>query len=309
MTNIKLVFKYAFKDLLRHKVRTSLAIFGVMISVGLLALVLFLSDSISVTFVDYLSIDAGQQDFNIRVRHYNGEPVNRSNFFDYQPIVETIQNNVDEIGGFIPRMSLWGNVNVSKGFETQELINEREGVFISGINFTLENKLKFGSFVKPGLNELLDLSSLPLYHCAIYYDFNDDIKYAENDTIEIRMGLWHDGNDLQRVINFTIDKIFDFQLKWPISYANQPLIVVDINTLYDLFGNETFNGKCNELILTLKKGLNLYDARDIEGSENVVKDLDNLCFCIYDLNVNIRSVNQRNTQNICGRTNKRVRNL
>ena len=273
MTNIKTIFKKTFKDLSRHKVRTSLAIVGVMISVGLLAMVLFLSDSISVTFTNYLSIDAGQQDMNIRVRHYNGEPDNRSNYFDYHPIVETIQNNMDEIGGFIPRMSLWGNVNVSKGFETQELINESEGVYISGINFALENKLTFGSFVKPGLNELLDLSSLPLYHCAIYYGFNDDIKYAENDTIEIRMGLWHGGNDLNRVKNFTIDKIFDFQLKWPISYANRPLIVVDINTLYDLFGNETFNGKCNELILTLKKGLNLYDARDIEGSENIVKDL------------------------------------
>jgi ABC-type lipoprotein release transport system permease subunit len=273
MTNIKLVFKYAFKDLSRHKVRTSLGIIGVMISVGLLALVLFLSDSISVTFIDYLSIDAGQQDFNIRVRHYNGEPDNRSNYFDYQPIAETIQNDMDEIGGFIPRMSLWGNVNVSKGFETQELINERKGVSISGINFILENKLAFGSFVKPGLNELLDLSSLPLYHCAIYSGFNDDIKYAENDTIEIRMGLWHGDNYLYRVKNFTIDRIFDFQLKWPIGYANRPLIVVDINTLYDLFENETFNGKCNELILTLKKGLNLYDARDIEGSENVVKDI------------------------------------
>ncbi|MHA1473513.1 MAG: hypothetical protein ACTSQW_10520, partial [Promethearchaeota archaeon] len=72
MSNIKLVFKYAFKDLARHKVRSSLGIIGIMISVGLLALILFLSDSIAVTFVDYLSIDAGQQDLNINVRHYNG---------------------------------------------------------------------------------------------------------------------------------------------------------------------------------------------------------------------------------------------
>ncbi|MHA1460184.1 MAG: ABC transporter permease [Promethearchaeota archaeon] len=294
MTNIKLVFKYAFKDLSRHKVRTTLAIAGVMISVGLLALVLFLSDSISVTFVDYLSIDAGQQDFNIRVRHYNGEPDNRSDYFDYQPIIETIQNNMDEIGSFIPRMSLLGDVNVSKGFETQELINEREGVSISGINFTLENKLTFGSFVKPGLNELLDLSNLPLYHCAIYYGFNDDIKYAENDTIEIRMGLWHGDKYLSRVKNFTIDRIFDFQLKWPIGYANRPLIVVDINTLYDLFGNESLNGKCNELILTFKNGLNLYDARDIEGSENVVKDIAGeiqLLIGINEYNIDLPKLN------------------
>ncbi len=273
MSNIKLVFKYAFKDLLRHKVRSSLGIIGVMISVGLLALILFLSDSISVTFIDYLSIDAGQQDFNINVRHYNGEPDNRSNYFEFQPLVKTIQNNIDEIGGYIPRMGLWGNVNVSKGIGTQELENELKAVSISGINFTLENSLKFGSFITPGSNELLDLTELSLYHCAIYYKLEEEIKYAENDTIEIRMGLRHGDDDFYRVKNFTIDRIFDFQLKWPVSYTNRPLVVVDIKTLYDLFGNETFNGRCNELILTVKKGLNLYDARDIEGSEKRVKDL------------------------------------
>ena len=46
MLNIKLVFKYAFKDLGKQKVRTIVGIFGVMISVGLLAIVLFLSDYI-----------------------------------------------------------------------------------------------------------------------------------------------------------------------------------------------------------------------------------------------------------------------
>jgi putative ABC transport system permease protein len=51
------------------------------------------------------------------------------------------------------------------------------------------------------------------------------------------------------------------------------LIVVDINTIYDIFSNATINGKCNELILTLKDGENLYDSRDIDGSEDRVKKL------------------------------------
>jgi len=273
MSNVKLVFKYAFKDLSRHKVRSSLGIIGIMISVGLLALILFLSDSIAVTFVDYLSIDAGQQDFNINVRHYNGEPDNRSNYFEFQPLINSIQKNIDEIGGIIPRMGLWGNVNISKGIETQELLNETTGVSISGINFTMENSLNFGSFITPGSNELLNLTELSLYHCAIYYKLNGEINYAVNDTIEISMNLQHGNKSLFRVQNFTIDRIFDFQLKWPVSYTNRPLIVVDINSLYDLYGNETINGTSNELILTLKKGLNMYDSRDIEGSENRLKSL------------------------------------
>jgi len=273
MPNIKIVFKYAFKDLLRHKTRTFVGILGITVSISLLALILFLSDSISVTFIDYLSIDAGQQDFNIQVRHYNGEPENRSNYYDYQEVIDKIQGEVEEIESFIPRMNLWGKINVSKVYETPELENERIDVLLSGIDFELENQLEFGSFIKPGSNELLDLSSLPINHCAIFYGLNEEIKYAENNTIEIKMGFWHGDQYYIRVKNLTIDRIVDFQLKWPIVYASRPLIVVDINTLYQIFGNETFNGKCSELILTLKKDQNIYDARDIKGSENRAKKI------------------------------------
>ena len=246
---------------------------GVMISIALLALVLFLSDSISVTFIDYLSIDAGGQDMLINVRHYNNEPDNRSDYFEFSPLIQSIRENVDNIDDYIPRMELWGNVNVSLGKETAELTNTRERVLLSGINFTLENSIGFGSFVRPDSNQLLGLNNLPLNHCAIYHEFNDIINYAVNDTIEIRMGLWHGDQYLTRSSNFTVDAIFDFQLKWPIRYANRPLIVVDIKTLYQLFGNETFNGRCNDLIITLDSAGNFYDARDLEGSENRVKDI------------------------------------
>ena len=273
MTNIKIVFKYAFKDFVRHKTRTFVGVLGITISIGLLALILFLSDSIAVTFIDYLSIDAGQQDFNVSVRHYNGEPYNRSNYFSYQPVIETIRNDIDEVESFIPRMSLWGEVNYSKGYETQELTNSTRGVIISGIDFELENQLHFGSFLKPDTNDLLEISNLTLNQCAIYYGLNEEIKYAENDTIEIRMGLWHGNTTYYSVKTFTINRIFDFQLKWPITYTNRPFIVVNINAIYDIFDNASINGKCNELIMTLKDTENLYDARDIDGSEDRVKKL------------------------------------
>ncbi|MFX0058833.1 MAG: ABC transporter permease [Candidatus Hodarchaeota archaeon] len=273
MLNIKIIFKYAFKDLSRQKVRSIIGILGIMISVALLSIVLFLSDSISVTFIDYLSIDAGNQDMVISVRHYNGEPEDRSDYFDYVPIIESIQGNVGGVEALIPRMELWGNVNISQGIDTPELTNSRTFVLLSGINFSLENELGFGTFVKEETNEILDLDSLPLYHCAIYYKFNDEIKYAKNDNIEIRMSLTHGNETYNRINNFTIDAIFDFQFKWPIRYENRPLIIVDIETLYDIFGNSTFNGKCDHLILTLEAGQNFYDSRDIEGSENRVKDI------------------------------------
>ncbi|KON28794.1 hypothetical protein AC481_00025 [miscellaneous Crenarchaeota group archaeon SMTZ-80] len=273
MLNIKIIFKYAFKDLSRQKIRTIIGVLGIMISVALLSIVLFLSDSISVTFIDYLSIDAGNQDMVISVRHYNGEPEDRSDYFDYGPLIESIQGNIEGIEDFIPRMELWGEVNISQGIGTTELTNSVTSVLLSGINFSLENELGFGTFVKQETNEILDLNSLPLNHCAIYYEFNEEIQYAKNDIIEIRMSLTHGNVTYDRKTNFTIDAIFDFQFKWPISYQNRPLIVVDIESLYEIFGSSIFNGKCDSLILTLESGNIFYDARDIEGSENRVKDL------------------------------------
>jgi len=273
MSNIKIVFKYAFKDLGKQKVRTIVGIFGVMISVGLLAIVLFLSDSIAVTYVDYMAIDAGNADMKISVRHYQNEPEDRSNYFEFNPLISSIRSNFDEIGNFVPRMDLWGNVNISESIESPFLTNQRTSVFISGINFTLENEINFGAFVKPETTQSLELPALPLYHCAIYYKFNDIIKYAVNDTIEIRMILYHGNVSYYKVQNFTIDKIFDFQLKFPYSYTNRPLIVVDVETLYEIFGNTTFQGRCNELILNFKSGNEFYDARDLSGSKDRVRKI------------------------------------
>lgn len=280
MTHIKLVFKYAFQDLRKQKVRTLLAIIGMLISIGLLTVVLFLSDSIAVGYVDFLSIDSGNQDAVISVRHYNGEPSNRSSYFDYNPIMNKIWNASDAVEHIIPRMDIQGTVKNS-------LTNEDEWATISAINFSLENNINFGVFVDPNYNAPLDLEELPLDHCAIYYGFNDIIKYSENDTIEIRMRLRHGDITIYRTRNLTIDKIFDFNLKWPANYRNRNLIIVDINTLYQYFGVNDFEGKCSDLILTLKDSSRLYDIRNFDASKIIVKSI------ITDIQISI-GINEYN---------------
>ncbi|MFX1595797.1 MAG: ABC transporter permease [Promethearchaeota archaeon] len=273
MTNIKLIFKYAFLDLKKQKIRAILAIVGMLISIGLLTVVLLLSDSIAVGFVDYLSIDSGNQDAIITVRHYTGEPDNRSSYFDYKPIINTIQESTTTIEKFIPRMEIEGSVNISEGLNTTNVTNEVESCTISAINFTLENQLNFGAFVTPVYDELLDLYELPLNHCAIYYGFNDIIKYSEGDTIEINMELTLGNVTINCTKNLVIDKIFDFNLKWPVQYRYRNLIVVDINTLYYYFGYDLFIGKCSDLILTFKGSSSLYDIRNLESSKAIIKDI------------------------------------
>jgi len=273
MVHLKLILKYAFLDLKKQKIRTLLAIIGLLISVGLLTVILFLNDSISSSYVDYLTIEAGNQDAVITVRHFTGEPEDRSSYFEFDRIINTIKNVSTRIKNNIPRMDISGTVNVSKGFNTTELTGEEEWSVISAVNFSLENDIKFGSFINPDNNDLLNLEELPLNRCAIYYGFNNIIRYAVNDTIEIKMRLRHGNVTYTVTKNLTIDAIFDFNLKWPNEYRNRHLIVVDINTLYQYFGYEEFNRRCSQLILTFKEGSSIYDIRDLEGTKSIVKDI------------------------------------
>ncbi len=266
MTHFKLILKYAFSDLKKQRVRTIFAIVGVLISIGLLTVILFLSDSISASYVDFLTIEAGNQDGSISVRHYTGEPEDRSSYFQFQPVVETIQNSTNGVASFIPRMDVSGSV---KNKET----SETEWVVVSAINFSLENQIGFGEFTDPNRLGRLDLDDLPMDHCAIYYGFNEVIKYSLHDVIEIDLQLTHGNTTLSVSKNLTIDAIFDFNLKWPDRYRNRHLIIVDINTLYDYFGYTEFDGRCSELIFTLQQSSTLYDIRNIEGTKAIVKGI------------------------------------
>ena len=273
MTHFKLVLKYAFLDLKKQKIRSLLAIIGMLISIGLLTVVLFLNDSISSSYVDYLTIEAGNQDAIISIRHYTGEPENRSSYFEFEPLINTIKNTTNVIDSFIPRMVLSGTLKVSKGFNTTELTDEDEWCVISAINLTFEKEIGFGSFVNPDTNRVMNLDELPINHCAIYYGFNDIIRYSENDIVEINMRLMHGNITYMVTKNLTIDAIFDFNLKWPNEYRDRHLIVVDINTIYEYFGGEEFNGRCSELILTLKESNSIYDIRNLEGTKVKVKNI------------------------------------
>ncbi|MGV9173136.1 MAG: FtsX-like permease family protein, partial [Promethearchaeia archaeon] len=273
MTNIKLIFKYAFNDLRRQKVRTILGVLGTAISIGLLAVVLFVSDSVSVSFVDYLAMDAGNQDMSVSVRHYNGEPANRSSYFKYNPIINQVEDATDQIKNYIPRMQIGGHVNISTGFNTQEISNTQEYTTISGINFSLENSINFGYFIEPDSDKELKMDGLDTYHCAIYTGFNDVIKYSEEENITVSMAVTHGETLYNKTKDLVIDQIFDYEMKWPASYKGRNLIVVDVDTLYEIFGREEFQGRSNKLIMTFENSEEIYDARDIEETEEEVKKI------------------------------------
>ncbi|MHA1726200.1 MAG: hypothetical protein ACTSXH_15410, partial [Promethearchaeota archaeon] len=272
MFNIKLAFIYAFKDLGNQKIRSTIGIIGVMVSVSLLSIILFLSDSITVSFVDYLAADAGNQDMVISIRHYNGEPEGRSSYFKFQEVIQKIEATTDEIESYIPRMETTGTVYISESFESTKLTEFTQSVTISGIDFSLEKSLGFGEFLDPDTENPLGGFDLPIFHCAIYHEFNDIIKYKEGDGIKIEMQIIHGDKTITKTKRLIIDYIFDYNLKWPSDYRSKNLIVVNIETLYWIFGYDVFKDRCSKLIMTFKSASDFYDIRDVKGSEIKIKE-------------------------------------
>jgi len=270
MTNIKTILSYSFRDLRRQKVRTFLGIFGVMISVALLTIVLFLSDSISTSFIDYLTTDAGNQDINISVRHYDTEPENRSSYFKYAEMSENILKNVSKIKNCIPRFELYSEVNETANFSTMETINVRRGARIIGINFTLENEIKFGSFEKD--EEPMIIEGLELYHFMVYETFNENLRLIGGDTVNFTI-FYDNGTDwIEKNITLIFDGIFNFEIKFPSNYRGNT-IILSLETVYAMLGEEDYEGQCSQLICTFEEGEIIYDIRDVETSYLNVKTI------------------------------------
>ena len=75
------VIAYAFKDLKSQKVRTILGVFGISVSIFLLSTVSFLTDSVSASYVDFLTVDSGNIDIDISRRYLTEDQINVPEYF------------------------------------------------------------------------------------------------------------------------------------------------------------------------------------------------------------------------------------
>ncbi len=266
---VSFLVSYAFKDLWRQKVRTIFGIFGIAISILLLSTVSFAMDSLSNSFVDYLTSESGNQDITLEVRHYYGEPDNRTNYFHYNPVIQQLRENVSEVEHFLPRTHFSG---WSKGRNSNPVENAL-GFRITSMNLTLEENLKFGKW--ENLNDEVDpANGLPINSCMVDPNVLEELNASVGDEVKIYV------NQLNANISMTVISTFGHTLKFP--SGETPSIVVDNswwgesadkvnqNSKYEGF---SFVGATNQLVLLLRDAQNLYDIRDIEGSEIKIENI------------------------------------
>jgi len=262
------LWRYAFKDLFRKKTRNILGILGIFVSLFLLTTVSFLTDSISYSYIDFLTADSGNQDIVLTVRHYIDEPENRTENYNYLPIIEMMQDNDNisaEIEHYIPRSNFWVATNGSLSNPEENL-----GWFqLSVLDIKKEESINFGQFTD--LEEDFDISQgLPENHCLISLEFAE--RYNLNPGDEFDLWLWF----LNNTVRFTVASSFDQLYKFPLGEEKE--IVLDYEW-WGILANNNDNSanplndwgkRANKLIFTLEDSETIYDVRNIKGSEDYI---------------------------------------
>ena len=262
------LWRYAFKDLFRKKTRNILGILGVFVSLFLLTTVSFLTDSISNSYVDFLTADSGNQDIVLNARHYIGEPENYTVDFKYTPIIEKLENNENisaEIEYYIPRSNFW--------VATQGSLSNPEENFgwfpLSVLDIKAEELIHFGQFTD--LEEDFDISQgLPEKHCLISQEFAERYELESGDQFNLWFGF------LNNSVNLTVASSFDQLYKFPLGEEKD--IVLDLEWWGNLANNydntenplNDWDERANKLIFILQDSEKIYDVRDITGSEDFI---------------------------------------
>lgn len=267
------LWSYAIKDLSRQKTRTFFGILGITISLFLLTSVSIITDSVSYNFIDFLTLDAGSQDMVLSRRPVSTNDVNFTGFFDYPQVSSEIRSFAPEIEYMIPRGYFRADLN-----QTEKISgNPNIKLWICALNFTLEEKIRFGSLT---LDNAVDENTtiaegLPEGHALVssVYAAENNIKVGENLTLFVR--------PFNASVNLTISSLYTQNLKFPID--EDPEILVDLSwwgRMADSVANNsrfpknhTWEFAVNQLLLTLANVEGVYDVRDVEGSEKYISQI------------------------------------
>ncbi len=264
------LWSYAIKDLFRQKTRTFLGVMGVGVSLFLLTSVSFVTDSVSYNFVDFLTLGAGDQDMVLSSRPQNSSQSNFTEYYDYTTVVPQIRNATDEIGDIIPRGYFYTTFvpdNITYDYRWRNS-------WLCAIDLEFEYSIDFGKFHNLEANLSL-LDGLPVNSCIVTPSFAERNDLVPGDIAQIWIG------ELNNTVNLTVASTFEHSRKFPMHW--EPEVVVDLSwfgELADIRNNNTnydpqftWENKVNALILVLANAAEIYDVRDVEGSEIFISNI------------------------------------
>ncbi|MHA1339838.1 MAG: ABC transporter permease [Promethearchaeota archaeon] len=265
------IIAYVIKDLKTQKFRTLLGIFGISLSIFLLTTVSFLTDTVTTSYVDFLTVDSGNVDFDIFTRYVEGGQQQLPFLFNYTDMTNKIKNSsvATELDAYLPRyIDTSYTVNVSN-------TNVLEYIDFIGLNVSLEKESGFGKIISPEYD--FETYGIPYGNCAISENLANKLNLKIGDTLNISRERYDNGTTKpDKWLNLTVCAIFSYNLKFPSSFNK--LVLVDIGDLPYLFGslsnpNENYTEVANHLYITLKEPELKYNIRNAEQSINDIIDI------------------------------------
>jgi len=259
------ILLYVLKDLKTQKFRAILGIFGVSLSIFLLTTVSFLTDTVTSSYVDFLTIEAANVDFDIYTRTVKGEQEQLPYLFNYTELMQKIINSSvsNELDGYFPRYINRFSSNITN---TDELLY----LDFIGLNLTLEKEKDFGRIISSEYD--FESNGIPIGNCAISVNVAKQLKLKIGDILNISRERYTNGTAKpDSWLNLTVCAIFEHNLKFPSEFTN--IVLVDLKNLPYIFGsleepNQQYNETSNHLYITLKNPELKYDIRNPDQSVN-----------------------------------------
>lgn len=257
---------FFFKGLRQRKNQVAFTILMVMVSVGLLAMVLFVIDSLVPWMGNYARIHGGHQDLSVEARptcppgfvnspahpYHGSNPASPLHFFNYSTAAEAA-SRVPEVEVTAPRLYLWAD------WETGG-----DNILIADIAWDFQHGIGCTALVGPALVNLSE--GLNATSCIMDVHFAQS-EFALGDQVFVNVQYYQDVASR----NFTIVGFYDSRDGYPYSEDDFPPVVLDIQAFWRQ--NPAWHDRVNEMLVQFYPRVEYYNFMEYERSVEIITDL------------------------------------
>ena len=231
---------YVLRNLGRRRARTIVGALGIFLTIGLLTAIQIGLDSVSMSYIDLVALQAGKAD--IIVSRPGGDLLNAQSF-DPAEVRSRLERN-PHLRGLSPR--LLGIVQVS-------LRGEEHYAVVIGIDPQRERELDISGVVPE--------PSLGAQTCAISKPLAEKLKAKAGTRLSVR------SPSTFSELNLPVETVLDRQLLLPQQIRDY--VVVNLAVAREILGEPT---RVHLLAGAFRNPRSYYDARDLHGSVLRLKD-------------------------------------
>ncbi len=265
---------YALRDLNKQKTRTGFGIAGIAISIFLLTVIGMLGDSISYSYVDYASQTEGKVDFSLW---------SQGQWMPTSAIEAKIKSDpvlASELSEFLPREywgwdGTWEMANISNPATSKNF----SGVVSVGVHIARENAAQTKFLLEDGTPFT---GTLGAGQCLIDLEMARELAIVAGQTITYNLSHFNDeakkSVSWMHIRTYTVVAAVNMNFKFP-SWIEHPLIMNLSQWLSPAEWTEGWGigtalvGYSRDLIINLKNPQFYYDAKDIGGTINRLRDI------------------------------------